>query len=105
MAEAFNPANIVTAFIDANPALSGLGRLGLLGRTVKDVLFRTPTTKLGKMFPNIRDVAVKAGLTAGLEGVQEGSQDLTEQAISLYQGQKLKQRAELGLRMTKPKST
>ena len=97
VAEAGNPANIITAFIDANPALSGLGRLGLLGRTVKDVMFRTPTTKLGKMFPNIRDVAVKAGLTAGLEGVQEGSQDLTEQAISLYQGQKLKQRAELGI--------
>ena len=97
LGEATSLPNILDALLDVNPAIKGLGKLGFFGRVTKDVLFRTPTSKMGKMFPNIRDISRKAGLGAAVEGTQEAYQDALGQSISLYQNEKLRQRAELGL--------
>ena len=74
-----SPTNLLTAIASQTP----MGRIG------KAFLFRTPTTKIGKAFPNVRDVAIRGGAVGLAEGVEEGAQDFLQQAETAYQIQKL----------------
>ena len=82
-AEAVNPLNWVAAVAETLPFSPGKIAKGLMfGAKAK--IFATPTSALGKAIPNIRDVAYKTTGFAGVEGMQEGSQDATQQAIHEY---------------------